>query len=96
VLTGIGLYGGFGPFWAWSLRHLPRNQAGTGMGLVNLCGNLGGIVGPIVVGAAAAGGTVESGFYILGYFLLGGGLCAAALAATRRSRNASVAVAEQA
>lgn len=94
IIAGIGLYGAFGPFWAWSMQHMPRNQAGTGIGLVNLCGNIGGIVGPIVVGAAASGGSIESGFYILGYFLLASGVCAAALSAARRLRTSGSEVTE--
>ncbi|WP_084216088.1 MFS transporter [Pseudonocardia spinosispora] len=85
IITGIGLYAAFGPFWAWSLEHIPRNHAGMGMGLINLCGNLGGIVGPIAVGAAVTGGEVASGFYILGYFLLAGGVCAIILHLARRA-----------
>ncbi len=88
VIAGIGLYGAFGPFWAWSLQHIPRNQAGPGMGLINLCGNFGGIVGPVIVGAAAVGGKVATGFYILGFFLLAAGLGAAVLNTVGRSRIA--------
>lgn len=84
MIAGIGLYAAFGPFWAWSLQYMPRNQAGPGMGLVNLCGNLGGIVGPIVVGAAAVGGKVAGGFYVLGFFLIAGAVCAAGLGMARR------------
>lgn len=84
MIAGIGLYAAFGPFWAWSLQYMPRNQAGPGMGLVNLCGNIGGIVGPVVVGAAAVGGNVASGFYVLGFFLIAGAVAAAGLGLVRR------------
>lgn len=88
MIAGIGLYAAFGPFWAWSLQYMPRNQAGPGMGLINLCGNIGGIVGPVVVGAAAVGGNVASGFYILGFFLIAGAVAAAGLGLVRRPATA--------
>lgn len=91
IITGIGLYAAFGPFWAWALQYIPRNQAGPAMGLINVAGNFGGIVGPPIVGAAAAGGAVANGFYVLGFFLLGAGLLAVATALlARRDNNAEV------
>lgn len=56
VLTGLGVYAAFGPWWAWALQYVAPEQAGPASGMVNLFGNFGGIVGPIVVGYAAAGG----------------------------------------
>jgi sugar phosphate permease len=79
IIAGLGLYGAFGPFWAWALQYIPRNQAGPAMGLINVAGNFGGIVGPLIVGAAASGGEVADGFFVLGFFLVGAGLIAAAM-----------------
>jgi MFS family permease len=70
IIAGIGIYAAFGPWWAWAMSFVPRNQAGSAMGLINLCGNFGGIVGPIVVGAAAKDNNLINGFYILGFSLL--------------------------
>jgi sugar phosphate permease len=70
VIAGIGLYAAFGPWWAWCMSFVPRNQAGPAMGLINLVGNFGGIVGPIVVGIAAHGKNLINGFYILGFAML--------------------------
>jgi MFS-type transporter involved in bile tolerance (Atg22 family) len=89
ICAGVGLYAAFGPFWAWSLQYIPRDQAGPAMGLINVAGNFGGIVGPVIVGAAAAGGAVSNGFYVLGFFLVGAGLVAVATAAIGR-RHAEV------
>ena len=69
-LAGIGLYAGFGPWWAWVLQHYTRNLSGTTLGFVNLFGNFGGIIGPIVVGLVGASGHLAAGFSVLGYFLL--------------------------
>lgn len=80
VLTGLGVYAAFGPWWAWALQYVAPEQAGPASGMVNLFGNFGGIVGPIVVGYAAAGGSAASGFYILGFFLLAGALLALTIA----------------
>ncbi|MBB5158075.1 MFS transporter [Saccharopolyspora phatthalungensis] len=87
IIAGIGLYAAFGPFWAWALQYIPRNQAGPAMGLINVAGNFGGIVGPLIVGAAAAGGAVANGFYVLGFFLLGAGLLAVATAVVAGRNN---------
>ncbi len=70
IVAGIGIYAAFGPWWAWCLSFVPRNQAGPAMGLINLVGNFGGIVGPIVVGMAAHGKNLINGFYILGFAML--------------------------
>ncbi|WAH41289.1 MFS transporter [Alicyclobacillus fastidiosus] len=70
IVAGIGIYAAFGPWWAWCMSFVPRNQAGPAMGLINLVGNFGGIVGPIVVGIAAHGKNLINGFYILGFAML--------------------------
>lgn len=86
AIAALGLYSAFGPFWAWLLSFVPRNQAGAGTALVNLVGNFGGIVGPIVVGAAASGRKITDGFYILGFFLLAAAAIVAMLSMlTRKS-----------
>lgn len=69
-VCALGIFAPFGPWWAWVLRMAPRNQVGSAGGVVNAIGNLGGIVGPIVVGAAATGGDLRNGFYVLGVALL--------------------------
>jgi len=71
VIAGIGLYASFGPWWGWALERLPAEQAGPGYGLINVFGSFGGIVGPIIVGAAAgASGKAVDGLYGLGFFLI--------------------------
>ncbi|MET8206203.1 MFS transporter [Streptomyces sp. NPDC005373] len=76
LVTAIGVYAPFGPWWAWALQFVPAEQAGPATGLVNLFGSLGGLVGPIVVGYAADDGSAAGGLYILGFFLLASALVA--------------------
>ncbi|HTX54479.1 MAG TPA: MFS transporter [Candidatus Baltobacteraceae bacterium] len=50
VLTAIGVYAPFGPFWAIPSALLPAEVLGAALGIINAIGNLGGFVGPYVVG----------------------------------------------
>ncbi|HWK47363.1 MAG TPA: MFS transporter [Stellaceae bacterium] len=70
VITGVSLFCGIGVWWAWALGMAPRNQIGPSAGLINFFGNFGGIVGPIVVGAAAGSGSPAGSFHVVGYALL--------------------------
>jgi sugar phosphate permease len=68
-VTGAGLYSGAGTWWSWAISMLPRNQAGAGIGMMNIFASCGGIVGPMAVGYFAKGSNPASSFYILGYAL---------------------------
>ena len=50
-LAAFFLYGGFGPFWAVALDLTPDRMRGAFTGFVNLGGQIGGFLAPIVVGA---------------------------------------------
>src|SRR5699024_10094211 len=65
------------------------NQAGPSIGLINFAGNFGGIVGPIVVGAAATGGDASSGLYMLGVVLIVAAVLAALLARREQTTQAN-------
>ncbi len=52
-LTGIGVYGFFGPFWALPSKFLTGYAAASGLALINACGNLAGFVGPYTIGSIA-------------------------------------------
>jgi sugar phosphate permease len=86
IIAGIGIYAAFGPWWAWAMSFVPSNQAGTANGLINLCGNFGGIVGPIIVGAVAQGKNLLEGFYVLGFFLILGSLIVISFAAMTKTK----------
>jgi MFS family permease len=79
VIGAIGIYAGFGPWWAWAASQVPHNQTGAAIGVINCVGNFGGVAGPVVVGLAARGHHVSSGFYVLGLALLIGAVIVFAL-----------------
>ena len=47
----IGVYGIMGPFWALPSEFLTGFSAAAGLALINAAGNLGGFVGPLVIGS---------------------------------------------
>jgi ACS family tartrate transporter-like MFS transporter len=49
-LTGAGVYGFYGGFWALPTTFLSGASAAAAVGMINSFGNLGGFVGPYVVG----------------------------------------------
>lgn len=49
-ITGGAVYAAIGPMWALLTEVLPRHSAGIALGLVNGMANLGGFVGPYLVG----------------------------------------------
>ncbi len=51
AVAAFFLYGGFGPFWAIALDLIPATLRGGFTGFVNLGGQIGGFLAPIVVGA---------------------------------------------
>ena len=68
-----GPFAALAPFWAIPAETLPRNVMGSVMGLVNL-GNLGGFLGPFVVGALKK----QTHGVTIPFSILGGGLLVAA------------------
>ncbi|CAH2806934.1 MAG: hypothetical protein CPDRYMAC_6418 [uncultured Paraburkholderia sp.] len=87
IVTGTSIYCGIGIWWAWTLSLVPRNQVGLSTGLVNLIGNIGGVVGPILVGWAAHNGAAGgNGFYVVGYALIASALLNSGLWALSRRR----------
>jgi ACS family tartrate transporter-like MFS transporter len=69
--VAMGIYSFFGPFFSIPSKFLAGFSAAAGIALINSVGNLGGFVGPSVIGAIAKGST---GVY--------GGLAVAGLALT--------------
>ncbi|HEY3827025.1 MAG TPA: MFS transporter [Bryobacteraceae bacterium] len=71
-LAAMGLYGFFGPFFSMPSRFLSGFSAASGIALVNSVGNLGGFVGPSIVGAAAGGSRgIYGGLAVAGLTLFG-------------------------
>jgi MFS family permease len=71
IIAGFGLYSYLGPFWATMDQVVPAETAGGTMGLVNGVGNLGGFVGPYIVGFLdTTTGSFTPGFLFLGFCAL--------------------------
>lgn len=51
-LAAFGIWGTVGPFWALPTGYLPAGAAAGGIALINSVGNLGGFVGPYIIGLA--------------------------------------------
>jgi MFS transporter, ACS family, tartrate transporter len=49
-LAAVGIWGTMGPFWAMSSESLTGTGAAAGIALINSIGNLGGFLGPYLVG----------------------------------------------
>jgi len=74
-LAMLGLASMLGPFWAFATSFLTGIGAATGIALVNSVGNVGGFVGPNIIGVAqqTAHG-IGGGLVLIGAILAGGGL----------------------
>jgi sugar phosphate permease len=65
-ITSIGLYGYLPSFWTLPTRVLTESAAAVAIGLINSCGNLGGFVGPYIVGyVSQKTGTEMAGMWFL-------------------------------
>jgi len=68
-LATIGFYGTKGPFWAMPTMLLTGSAAAGGLAFINSFGNIGGAVGPAVVGwLKDATGSYAGGLYGLAMF----------------------------
>jgi len=54
VIGGLGLGGAQGVFWSIPTSFLQRSVAAIGITLINLVGNIGGLLGPYVIGLIRA------------------------------------------
>jgi ACS family tartrate transporter-like MFS transporter len=71
MIVNIGVNGTKGPVWAMPSMFLTGASAAAGIALINAMGNLGGFVGPVLVGWLKD----KSGSYASGLYLVGG-MCA--------------------
>ena len=70
-LATIGFYGMKAPFWPLPSMFLSGTAAAAGIAAINSIGNLGGIIGPNVVGLIKdSTGSFEAGLYALAAFAL--------------------------
>src|SRR5262249_36820959 len=92
----IGLYGSKPAFWPMPSAFLTGTAAAGGIALVNSIGNLGGYVGPFIVGwIKDSTGSFEAGLYVLAACALASGIIAffAVRPARRTSAPSGLAVA---
>jgi len=87
-IAGFFLYGGFGPFWAIALDLIPDNIRGVLTGFVNVGGQIGGFVAPIVVGhIVETSKSYTGGFLFMIGALVLAAICLCALQALTRTRT---------
>lgn len=74
-LSAIGVYGGMGVWWTMPTTFLSGAAAAGAMGLINSSGNVGGWVGPYMLGFVNQHtGTFHIGYYVMGACMLLAGL----------------------
>jgi MFS transporter, ACS family, tartrate transporter len=74
-LATAGLASMLGPFWAFATSFLEGIGAAAGIALVNSVGNIGGFVGPNIVGyVRESTNSFAAGLAIVGAILVGGGV----------------------
>jgi len=84
AVGAIGLYSATPPFWSLPTAFLRGDGAAAGIGLINSVGNLGGFLGPFVMGwLQAASGDFRLGLRTLAF----SAVCSGLLVLTVRSRS---------
>jgi ACS family tartrate transporter-like MFS transporter len=87
-IAALGIWGALGPFWALPTAFLRGTAAAGGVALVNAVGNIGGFVGPTLVGYARdATGNFAAGLWVLAAGLVAGALLTLALPTDVRQRD---------
>ncbi|MGV8119561.1 MAG: MFS transporter [Candidatus Xenobiia bacterium LiM19] len=76
-LGAMGIFGALGPFWALSTIYLRKENSAGGIAMINSTGNLGGFIGPYIVGLIKdSTGDFTGSLLFLGLALLTGSLLA--------------------
>ena len=66
-LTAVGVYGGMGVWWTMPTTFLSGAAAAGALGLINSSGNVGGWVGPYMLGFING----HTGSFTIGYYVMG-------------------------
>jgi ACS family tartrate transporter-like MFS transporter len=75
IIATAGIYCFFGPFWTLPAVFLAETAAAVGIATINSIGNLGGFIGPSLVGALVqATGSTDAGLVAIGACLVFCGL----------------------
>jgi len=84
-LAMLGLASMLGPFWAFATSFLSGIGAAAGIALVNSIGNVGGFVGPNIIGLAEQTTSgFKGGLVLIGAILAAGGLLVLPMNATQK------------
>lgn len=72
-VAATGIWGVLGPFWGLATRYLTGTAAAAGIALINSLGNVGGFLGPYLMGwvKAHTGGYSEAFLFIAGVIVIG-------------------------
>jgi MFS transporter, ACS family, tartrate transporter len=85
VIAAAGVWGALGPFWAFAGSFLGGVGAAGGFALINSVGNLGGFMGPSLMGFLRdSTGSYTTGMVFLGLVVLAGGIGAWLLKFSKR------------
>ncbi|MFC9557676.1 MFS transporter [Rhodococcus sp. NPDC056960] len=95
VVAAGSIFAALALWWTWVMQIVPRNQAGASVGFVNLCGNFGGLVGPLLIGLVATTGNTASGFWIIGVGVILAAVIVAILDARRTKAGGEAEDSEQ-
>ena len=81
----IGIWSALGSCWALPMRILSGSAAAAGLALINSIGNVGGFVGPSLVGyAREATDSFAGGLLVIAASLIGAAIVAASVKETAR------------
>ena len=86
--TAIGIWSALGPSWALPMSMLTGPAAAAGLALINSIGNIGGFVGPALVGfAREQTNSFAGGLYVIAAALLGAAAVALTIPHRRKSSS---------
>ncbi|MCK9580405.1 MAG: MFS transporter [Methanoregula sp.] len=78
IIATVGIYCSYGPFWTQPTAILTGTAAAVGIALINSVGNLGGFIGPTIMGyLAESTGSLTGGLIAVGACLVFSGILAA-------------------
>jgi len=85
-LTAIGVYGAFGVWWSYPTSFLSGIAAAGAVGFINSFGNIGGSIGPYLLGFVKnTTGSFHAAYVILAFLLLAAGVLMLTLGKNRKS-----------
>jgi ACS family tartrate transporter-like MFS transporter len=85
-VTAMGCYAALPVYWTLPTSMLAAGAAAAGIALVNSIGNIGGFLGPTLVGyVTEATGSYAAGLFALAAFIAGSGVLVLALAPRKRA-----------